>query len=438
MRVPALPRPGPGGLRGLAADFSRSDTGRAAGLGIAVIMGNVMALIFTVIFARALGASGYGSLAALLSAFIILMVPGSALQVAAAREVSRELAAGSRGAGSEVRSWLRRLALATVIVAIVAIPLRGVIGAIINVDDLWAAAAVPVTAMLWMILAVERGVLQGHQRYKDGGAEYRGRGVVAHRVRRGAGGGGPRRDRSVPGERALLLAVALVLLVPLSRQLHGAEDEDRKASRLRDLLSEAWVPVIGLTLLFALQELHIIIVKHEATDEAAGAYAVAAVAGKAIIWVAVGLGMYLLPEAARRAETGVDARPILLKTLGLIAAASVPMVLIYAVAGRPLLKAVFGEDLTAASDALPWLGLAMAMLACAYLSVQYLLAMGRASFIWVLGRGGGGGGRPAGRHRRQPDEVALALFAVQVFCATATLTLSFRQTGRATRSYVPV
>lgn len=438
MRVPTLPRSGPGGLRGLAGEFSRSDTGRAAGLGIAVIVGNVMALIFTVIFARALGASGYGSLAALLSAFIILMVPGSALQIAAAREVSRELAAGSRGAGSEVRSWLGRLALATVIVAIVAIPLRGVIGAIINVDDLWAAAAVPVTAMLWMILAVERGVLQGHQRYRTVALSIVGEAssrivfaVVLVVVGLDVTG-------AFLGSALSLFAVALVLLVPLSRLMHGSEDEEREPSRLRDLLSGAWVPVIGLTLLFALQELHIIIVKHEATDEAAGAYAVAAVAAKAIIWVAVGLGMYLLPEAARRAETGIDARPILLKTLGLIAAASVPMVLIYAVAGRPLLEAVFGEDLTAASDALPWLGLAMAMLACAYLSVQYLLAMGRSSFIWVLGVAAVVEVVLLAAIGANLTEVALALFAVQVFCAAVTLTLSFRQTGRVSRSYVPV
>ena len=47
-----------------------------------------------------------------------------------------------------------------------------------------------------------------------------------------------------------------------------------------------------------------IVVKHEASSEAAGSYAVAAVAAKAIVWVAIGLGMYLLPEAARRAKQG--------------------------------------------------------------------------------------------------------------------------------------
>ncbi len=74
--------------------------------------------------------------------------------------------------------------------------------------------------------------------------------------------------------------------------------------------------MIALTLLLAIQELHVIVVKHEASGDAAGSYAVAAVAAKAIIWIAVGLGMYLVPEAARRAKTGEDARTILVRCLG--------------------------------------------------------------------------------------------------------------------------
>jgi O-antigen/teichoic acid export membrane protein len=84
---------------------------------------NLIALVFTVVFARILGASDYGSLAALLSAFIISMVPGSALQIAAAREVSQAAASGAPSAGDGVRRWLRRLALATVVVGLVAVPL---------------------------------------------------------------------------------------------------------------------------------------------------------------------------------------------------------------------------------------------------------------------------------------------------------------------------
>jgi O-antigen/teichoic acid export membrane protein len=195
----------------------------------------------------------------------------------------------------------------------------------------------------------------------------------------------------------------------------------------------ARTPVIALTLLLALQELPVIIVKHEASEDAAGSYAVAVVAAKAIIWIAVGLGMYLVPEAARRANTGLDARPILLRTLALIAGASVPMVAIYAVAGRPLLEAVFGEDLTLASDALPWLGLAMVSLACAYLSVQYLLALGRSRFISVLGAGVVAEVSLLVAIGADLTAVALSLVAVQAACAAAVLFLSL-STGPARRS----
>jgi glycosyltransferase involved in cell wall biosynthesis/O-antigen/teichoic acid export membrane protein len=410
-----LDRPSP------ARSLARTDTGRAAGLAASVIAGNVIALAFTVVFARVLGASDYGSLAALLSAFIILMVPGSALQIAVARDVSTAAASGDENAGAGVRRWLGHLLVATAVVALLAIPLRHVLAAILNVEEDWAAAAVPLTAMLWMVVSVERGALQGFQRYR----------LVAWSIIGEAGarlafalvlvGVGLSVTGAFLGSVLGLVAVAMLLAVPLFRQVpHG------EGTRLRELLAGAWVPVIGLMLLFALQELHVIVVKHEADGDAAGSYAVAAVAAKAIIWVAVGLGMYLLPEAARRVRGGEDARPILLRTLALIAAAAVPMVLIYAVAAKPLLGAVFGDDLTGAAGALPWLGLAMALLACAYLAVQYLLAIGRRSFIGVLAAAAAVEVLALLAVGANLTGIALALFGLQLLCAASMLVLSLR------------
>ena len=188
----------------------------------------------------------------------------------------------------------------------------------------------------------------------------------------------------------------------------------------------------AVTLLFALQEVHVIVVKHEVSDELAGSYGVAAVAAKAIIWVAVGLGMYLLPEAARRSHEGIDPRPVLMRTLTLIALAALPMVALYAVAAEPLLQAVFGPDLTGAADALPWLGLAMALLACAYLSVQYLLALGRSSFIWVLAVAAALEIGLLAFVGANLTEVAIVLFGLQLFCAGSILTLSLRARPRET------
>jgi O-antigen/teichoic acid export membrane protein len=212
-----------------------------------------------------------------------------------------------------------------------------------------------------------------------------------------------------------------LLAAPLAQHVSEADGHP-----LLDLLRGAGAPVLALTLLFVLQEVHVIVVKHEVDGDTAGAYAVAAVAAKAIVWVAVGLGMYLLPETARRSRGGEDPRSILLATLGLIAAAAVPMVLIYAAAGEPLLGAVFGDDLTEASGALPWLGLAMALLACVYLSVQYLLAMGHRRFVAVLGVAAAAEVLVLLAVAPDLTGIALGLAGLQLACAACVLTLSFK------------
>jgi glycosyltransferase involved in cell wall biosynthesis/O-antigen/teichoic acid export membrane protein len=406
------------------ADFAGSDFGRAGGLAVAVIASNVIALAFTIVFARLLGAGGYGSLAALLSAFIILMVPGSALQIAVAREIS----AAGPGGGAGVRHWISRIALGAVLVAIAAILLRDVLGAILNVDQVWAAAAVPVCAFLWMIVSVERGALQGYRRYKVVAGS-----IVGEALARLCFGvvlvlAGLDVTGAFLATPLALAAIALLLARPLAAEL--PQRRDRRP--LLDLLSGAWIPVVGLTLLFALQEVHVIVVKHEVSDELAGSYGVAAVAAKAIIWVAVGLGMYLLPEAARRSHEGVDPQPVLMRTLTLIAIAALPMVVLYTAAAEPLLRAVFGPDLTGAADALPWLGLAMALLACAYLSVQYLLALGRSSFIWVLAVAAALEIALLAFVGADLTEVAIVLFGLQLFCAVSIFTLSLRARPRET------
>src|SRR3954462_9433064 len=114
--------------------LSRSETGRAAELGIASMAGNVVALVFTLVFTRVLGQEDYGSLAALISTFLILNVPGYALQTTVAREVSAAVAAGDPEAGAPVGRWLRRLVALAFGLTVVAVLGRDFLAALIGVD----------------------------------------------------------------------------------------------------------------------------------------------------------------------------------------------------------------------------------------------------------------------------------------------------------------
>ena len=121
----------------------RSETVKAAGLAAAMMVANVLGLVFTVIFTRLLGAGDYGSLAALLNLTAIMFVPGYSLQATTARgRGARHARHAGPSSAATLRRWTRRLLAATVLVAIVAVFLRGPIAALLNVDQDWAAAAV--------------------------------------------------------------------------------------------------------------------------------------------------------------------------------------------------------------------------------------------------------------------------------------------------------
>src|SRR3954468_3084246 len=119
-----------------------AETTRAVGLAAAAMAANLVAVVFTVIFTRILGTGGYGSLAALLNLTVILFVPGSALQVAAAREGTLgRLGRGGELAGTVARS-ARHVMSALVVVAVASVLARAPLAALLNIEQEWGAAAV--------------------------------------------------------------------------------------------------------------------------------------------------------------------------------------------------------------------------------------------------------------------------------------------------------
>jgi O-antigen/teichoic acid export membrane protein len=403
-----------------------SDTGRAAELGIAAMLGNVVSLVFTLVFTRVLGQSGYGSLGALISTFLLLTVAGYALQTTVAREVSAALAAGDPNAGRGVRRWLRRLTLLAVGTAVLGVLLRKPIAAVIGVEDVpWAASATLLCGALWLVLSVERGALLGFQRYRLVGAS-----LVSEQIARLLFGvllavAGLDVTGAFLGTPLALAAIAAALWVPLHRQVAHAPDTELPGHRLRDLAMRAWAPICALGLISWLQDGNVIVVKHLASDHEAGAWVAAAVAAKAIMWIAIGLSGFLVPEVARRAGRGEDARPILLRTMALVGGLALPMVLVYAVAAKPILVHVL--HVHGAVGALPFFGAAMSMLALTYLATQYQLALHHSRFLVVLALAGLAQPLIMVAVGAKLTALALSLFGLHVVVAAAMLTLDLRK-----------
>jgi glycosyltransferase involved in cell wall biosynthesis/O-antigen/teichoic acid export membrane protein len=364
----------------------RSESGKAAGLAVATLVNNAIQLLFTVVFTRLLGATGYGTLAALISAFLILLVAGQSVQVAAAREAALDRLGHPEAVRATLRSWTRRLLLALVVVVAISVLLRTQIAAAIGVDEApWGAAAILPTGVLWMLISLQRGALQGLRLYAPVGASIVLEGVgrlvcalILFAVGLGVTG-------AMLGTPLAFALVAVGLEMVLHRRTGPIVRTGAPVRSLRGLIGDGWVPIVGLFLLAALQNMDVIVAKHQLPDDAAGSYAAAAVAAKSVVWVAIGIGLHLLPEATRRSAAGLDPRPVLLRALAILVAIAAPALLIFAAAPKLLLRLAFGPDLTLAAGALIFLGAAMTLLAVAYLTVQYMVALGETRFLWVLG-----------------------------------------------------
>ncbi|MCW2990993.1 MAG: glycosyltransferase [Solirubrobacterales bacterium] len=363
---------------------ARSETAKAAGLAAATLGANAIQLIFTIVFTRMLGVTDYGSLAVLVSAFLILLVAGSAVQVAAARETALgNLGDGPRLAGT-LSDWARRLGLALLVVGALSALARQPIADLVGVPEHpWGAAGILPMGVLWVGLSLQRGVLQGLHAYAPVAQSLVGEsaGRLVFCLMAAAVGAGVTGVYLAQG--VTFLAISGWLWLVLRRRLGGPADHERH--RLTTLFGENWRPMTALAMMGALQNIDVIVVKHQLGNPRAGSYAAAAVAAKTVVWVAIGIGLHLLPEATRRAAAGLDPRPVLVRALQIAGLVAVPALLIFAIVPRVVLRMAFGEEYTNASSVLAVLGAAMFLLAISYLTVQYLIALGRRGFLWVLG-----------------------------------------------------
>lgn len=396
---------------------------QAGPLAIAGVLANGLNVVVTVVLARLLETRGYGVLNQLTSLFLIVSMPGSAVIVAVVRKVTRWTA--TTGSTARVREWGRRIhkrSTAGLVVFVVAVVAAGhSIAHLIGRSDSAGVVAILVAGGIWVVLSIDRGLLQAHRGYKplalnlvvEGVARSAfmvifvtagfgatgaaigvllGEAVTAAHARFGADRvwsdslGAARRDNDGVGRAPRTTDPSQP--VEIGRRL-GAMPE----KRLERKRTRRWVPSVAATdlgaaltclaILALLQNIDVLIVGRENAGMS-GSYAAVSVASKALVFGAIVLGGYLLPEAAIRWRDGGHALSQLAVVMIILA---VPAGVLLALAfGAPglVLSLVFSPRYTGAKDAFGVLVLAMVCLSITVVLTMYLLAVGRRWIMAVL------------------------------------------------------
>jgi O-antigen/teichoic acid export membrane protein len=177
------------------------------------------------------------------------------------------------------------------------------------------------------------------------------------------------------------------------------------------------VASLSLSMVAVLQNVDVLVVGRDDPSQS-GAYAAVSVTSKAIVFGAIVLGSYLLPEAAIRWREGGHA----LRQLGVVLVfLSAPAALLLAVAlGAPhvLLVVVFHHAYASAAPALAPLVGAMILLSISVILTMYLLAIGRRWVLGVLAVGGFALALAVTLVHGKPHATALVDLAVQAGVAS--------------------
>ncbi len=375
---------------------------QAGPLAAAGVVANGAAVVLTVALARLLSPHSYGVLNQLTGLYLILSMPGSAVVVAVVRRVT---VWHEDGSGHLVRRWAgrvhRQCSMVVLVWAAVVFSIRHPVAVLLNQQSGIGIAAILTAAAFFVLLSLDRGLLQAHRAYRPLAANLLvevGVRVVAVLVLVAAGFG--------PSGAAVGVLIGEVVAAAHARWASvrawsgrgslrrpdpaswvAAVRPDRvlggRTSVRRTVVIDLVVASVCLSMVAVLQNIDVLVVGRDNPTHS-GAYAAVSVTSKAIVFGAVVLGGYLLPEAAIRWRQGGHALRQLAVVLVLLAVPSVLLLGLALVAPEQILQVVFHHAYTSAADALAPLVLAMILLSVSVVLTMYLLAVGQRWVAVVL------------------------------------------------------
>jgi len=355
--------------------------GHALPLVVAGAIASAAALLTTVFVARELTTRQYGVLIELFSLFLVLSMPGSALLVGVVRRIT---AWDTAGDAARVGPWLRRVhrvgTASVVALALVAFVLRGVLADALSLGGSGGVVEIITAGGVWVLVSIDRGALQARQAYVGLSVN-----LVLEGMVRTVGVIGLAAVGGVEGAATGVLVAEVATAIHARLRVRAVLVRGPAADELRPegiggvpprLVADVAVAFVSLGLLALLQNADVLVLGSRA-PHATGSYAAISVPAKSLVFWALTLGNYMLPEAAIKWRTGRHALRQLSHTLVLVAPPCALLLVLAVVVPRQLLTLVFGAKYAGAASAFAPLVLAMTFLAVTLVLSTYVLGVGR-------------------------------------------------------------
>ncbi len=364
---------------------------RSAGpLAIAGLVANGSQVIVTVLLAHFLvGRHEYGYWTSLVAIFLVVSNPGSAVIVAVVR---RSTIWRVQGKEEELRRWARDLhrwgaVVLGVYAVVVALLAPAVARALLGVDRPLPVIFMLVGAGVWVMLSIDRGLLQSTRAYGDLSVNLLVEGGVRFVFVLGLVVLSPHVLSACVG--IFIAEVASVAHARYFANRHLAAPGAALAVSTAEVVDDAAIVVDLVTAVLALAMLALLLYADVMFQHTSDGYAAISTATKSMYFVAIVLSGYLVPEAAIRWRQGRAALHALGVVLLILAVPAAALLGVSVVVPHLSLSLVFASKDLGASGSFATLAAAQCCLAITVVLTLYLLAIGKR---WIVGLLAGGAG----------------------------------------------
>ncbi|GJL77299.1 MAG: capsular polysaccharide biosynthesis protein [Nitrospinaceae bacterium] len=348
---------------------------------------NLFNYLFQLVVGRALTPSDYGSFNALNSMAVILAAPVAVLPLVFSRYTIKLAQAGLGQVKSLLVEGLRGMIIIVGGSLLFGISIIPWLKNYLHLDTSLPILIMLVQLALALVLPVFLGILQGLHRFFPFGL-----GFSSISLGRFLAGCLLVLVLSW-GVNGALLAGAIGTCFAISIAFWSTRDILREQGSplphgfFKEMGKYAFPVFISTTMVMALGNLDIVLVRHYCQPEEAGLYATAAILGRIALFLPGVLITVLFPEAAKVEAKGHEDSRILWVSLGLTALLGGSFALACTFWPEQIIVLLFGAKYQAAAELLKVISLAMAMLAIANVIFTYCLARSEFKFLWPLASG---------------------------------------------------
>src|SRR3989344_1285742 len=335
-----------------------------------IMIANVFAYLFHIFMARNLGPASYGEFGSLLAIFMILSVPVGTIQTVITKFVSRFNSKNEDGkVGSLIFSSIKKLFYYGLFAFILVSLLSPFIAKFLHIDSSIPVIIVGFTVLFSVILPVNRGALQGLQKFNA---------LAVNNVLESV-------FRLLLGSVLVVLGfgvsgallafglgyfVAFLIAFVSLKKYFDKRDGNINVKEIYKFTLPVFVLGLIMNLLINLPT---VFIKHFYSSEFTGLWNVALTLARIILFVSSSVSLVMFSKISSL-ESLKEKKEVFKKSLGYVVLSSLSISLIFFFFSEPILLILFGQEYLNGAVILKWMGIISILISILQVNIRYKLA----------------------------------------------------------------